>query len=63
MTEGRLICSSGTKLTMPSASFGFAYFDYDPDFARFADHAEAVLEEARRGTGPLNERLLTYRVE
>lgn len=48
---------------MPSASFGFAYFDYDPDFARFADHAEAVLEEARRGTGPLNERLLTYRVE
>lgn len=49
------VIHGGSTILRDDETFGFAYFDYDPDLARFADQAEAVLEKARRGTGPLDE--------
>ncbi len=46
----------GSTVLRPDETFAFAYFDYDPDFDRFADRASDVLGEVRQGTGPLEPR-------
>lgn len=45
----------GSTVLRDDETFGFAYFDFDPDFARFAAAGERVLAAAR-APGPLEAR-------
>lgn len=44
----------GSTVLMPDERFGFAYFDWEPDFAVFAPRAAAVLAAARASGGALD---------
>lgn len=46
----------GSTVLRPDETFAFAYFDFDPDFARFAERASDVLGEVRHRIGPLEPR-------
>ena len=46
----------GSTVLVPDGTFRFAYFDYDPDFATFAETAAPVLHEVRTKMGPLEAR-------
>lgn len=45
------VVHGGSTVLRPNGTFTFAYFDYDPDFARFAAPAAHILESARSSTG------------
>lgn len=47
---------AGSTVLREDGTFGFAYFDWDPDPAAFAAAASPVLDRARRQTGPLDPR-------
>jgi chloramphenicol O-acetyltransferase type A len=38
-------------INRPDGTFGFAYMDYDPEFARFAEAAQAEIERVQAATG------------
>ena len=42
--------AGGTTVLRPDDTFGFGYFEYDTDFARFEEKGQEVLEAARRST-------------
>jgi chloramphenicol O-acetyltransferase type A len=46
----------GTTILMDDERFVFCYFEYDEDFARFAEKATAALEGLRAGDGRLEPR-------
>lgn len=46
----------GSTILRNDETFGFAYFDYRPDFPSFIGSARPVLESARRERGPLQAR-------
>lgn len=61
------VVHGGSTVLLPDETFTFAYFDYRPDFPRFAAAASRVLEEVRQDPGalrPSDERddLLHYSV-
>src|SRR6476619_824027 len=43
----------GTTVLLPNESFSYAYFDFDPDFAAFANGMEKAVTELISGTGEL----------
>ena len=43
----------GTTVLLPNESFSYAYFDFDPDFAAFANGMEKAVTELISGTGKL----------
>lgn len=45
------VINGGTTVLLPNDAFVIAYFDYDPDFAKFMATAKHRLEEARVGDG------------
>ncbi|MGH7550853.1 MAG: CatA-like O-acetyltransferase [Gemmatimonadota bacterium] len=50
------IVHGGSTVLVPDGTFRFGYFDYNPDFERFAGDASAVLERVRARMGPLEAR-------
>lgn len=46
------VIHGGTTVLLPNESFTFAYFDYQPDFARFMRDAQASVEQVRTAAGP-----------
>lgn len=56
LREGRVVVHDvihgGTTILLPDESFGLAYFEYDPDFAKFHDRASrAVADALAKGGG------------
>lgn len=48
------VIHGGSTVLLPDDTFRFAYYDFDPDPARFAAHVAAVLDRVKRETGPLD---------
>lgn len=48
------VINGGTTVLLPNESFGYAYFDYQPDFERFVTDAGRAVDNIRNGTGPLS---------
>lgn len=44
----------GSTVLLPDGTFRFAYYDFDPDFARFVRHVGRVLDRVKIETGPLD---------
>lgn len=47
------VVHGGSTVMRVDETFAFGYFDYQPDFPRFAAHAAGVLDEVRNRVGPL----------
>jgi chloramphenicol O-acetyltransferase type A len=45
------VINGGTTVLLPNDAFAIAYFDYDPDFAKFMTAAKRRIEEVRVGDG------------
>jgi chloramphenicol O-acetyltransferase type A len=50
------VVHGGSTVLRPDETFAFAYFDFAPDFARFAAAAERTLEAVRQGPAGLDAR-------
>lgn len=50
------VVHGGSTVLRDDGTFGFAYFDYEPDYPTFARRAAAILERARAETGALRDR-------
>lgn len=50
------VIHGGSTILRDDQSFGFAYFDYRPDFADFHAHGTEILARARRLSGALEDR-------
>jgi chloramphenicol O-acetyltransferase type A len=48
------VINGGTTVLLPNETFGYAYFDYQPDFAKFVSDAGRAVDNIRNGTGPLS---------
>jgi chloramphenicol O-acetyltransferase type A len=46
------VVHGGTTVLLPSESFSFAYFDYQEDFNKFIDEAQASVAAIRSGEKP-----------
>ena len=44
----------GSTVLLPDGTFRFAYYDFDPDLSRFAEHVADVLARVKRESGPLD---------
>lgn len=57
LKDGRVVIydviHGGTTVLLPNESFSYAYFDFDPDFAAFADGMGKAVDELKNGTGEL----------
>jgi chloramphenicol O-acetyltransferase type A len=57
LKEGKVVIfdsiHGGTTVLLPNESFAYAYFEYQPDFEKFADEMGAAVEAVRTSTGPL----------
>lgn len=47
------VIHGGSTVMRADETFAFGYFDYQPEFPRFAVHAAEVLDEVRNRVGPL----------
>jgi chloramphenicol O-acetyltransferase type A len=60
LREGRVVVHDridmGTTILIDDERFAFCYFDYEEDFARFAEKAGAALDHLRAGRGELEPR-------
>ena len=50
------VIHGGSTVLMPDETFAFAYFDFDPSFAAFAEAGAAELQRVRSGPGGLRPR-------
>jgi chloramphenicol O-acetyltransferase type A len=48
------VIHGGSTVLAPDETFRFAYYDFDPDLDRFAEHVAAVLERVKGESGPLD---------
>lgn len=57
LKEGKVVIfdsiHGGTTVLLPNESFAYAYFEYQPDFEKFADAMGKAVEAVRTSTGPL----------
>ena len=49
------VIHGGSTVLRDDETFGFAYFDFDPDFSVFASGAGRILKEAQGSSGELDE--------
>jgi chloramphenicol O-acetyltransferase type A len=47
------VVNGGTTVLLPNESFAYAYFDYQPDFDKFASDAGRAVDLVRTESGPL----------
>jgi chloramphenicol O-acetyltransferase type A len=47
---------AGSTILRDDGTFGFGYFNYDTDFGPFRARAEDVIDAARKGSGPLEDK-------
>src|SRR5262245_62056015 len=57
LKDGRVfvhdVIHGGTVVLLANESFAYAYFDFDPDFAQFAENMRKAVDELKNGTGEL----------
>jgi chloramphenicol O-acetyltransferase type A len=48
------VIHGGSTVLLPDGTFRFAYYDFDADLDRFAEHVAAVLKRVKLESGPLD---------